>query len=52
MSGRSSVLHLVGLYNKAEALTTKSILSFKAACLQIHANFHENFENVFKSKIL
>jgi hypothetical protein len=23
-----------------------------AACLQIHAKIHENFENVFKSKIL
>jgi hypothetical protein len=25
-------------------------LDFKAACLQIHVNFHENFENVFKCK--
>jgi hypothetical protein len=26
--------------------------AIKAACLQIIANFHENFENVFKSKNL
>ena len=29
-----------------------SFLAFKAAHLQIPANVHENFENVFKSKIL
>jgi hypothetical protein len=27
-------------------------INLKAAHLQIHANFYENFENVFKSKIL
>jgi hypothetical protein len=28
------------------------VLVIKAACLQIHANFPENFENVLKRKIL
>jgi hypothetical protein len=27
-------------------------IRFKAARLQIHVNFHENFRNVFKSKIM
>jgi hypothetical protein len=26
------------------------MLTFKAACLQIHANFHENFEMYLKVK--
>jgi hypothetical protein len=33
----------------AKLLTRRS---FKAARLQVHVNFHENFGNVFKSKIL
>jgi hypothetical protein len=32
-------------------LSNNSYLQFKAACLKIPANFHEDFENVLKRKI-
>jgi hypothetical protein len=42
---------------KYDIIITSSVflhqqLGFKAACLQIHANFHEYFQNLLPSKIL
>jgi hypothetical protein len=35
---------------KMRLIVSFIITGFKAACLQIHANFHEKFENVLKGK--
>jgi hypothetical protein len=49
MKGQSKNLSISSQVHVGRCLHGKYTLT---ACLLIHANFHENFENVFDSKIL